>query len=201
MESISTNDVIIKASTWGITAIFTLLKLWWRTKQSQVSCCVIPSCSGKSQLVTDFKKNFDTSKYYLLDVEELVFQDPKIPIQIKNGLMELKKTDPILFQARFFPLVREFVIDVLGHLKVTKERNIIILVSSRELQKYLGIKKGYNLAPTKSLSAEIVKANPELEEYIEYCRDILQGKEVYLYNEFKELINVFSKVFDIKKTL
>jgi len=202
MESISANDVLVKASSWGIATLITLFKLWWNRKRiSQISCCVIPSCSGKTQLVSDFKKNFDTTQHYLLDIEDLVFQDPKIPTVVKTQLIDLKKTDPVLFQARFFPLVREFLVSVLEHLKATKERNIIVLVSSRELQKYLGIRRGYNFAPTKLLSAEIVKAHPEFEEYIEYCRSILQGKEVVLYNEFKDLITAFSTVFQIKKSL
>lgn len=174
-----------------------------RRGDSTVSVVVLPAGAGKTKLVETFKSEFGTTstELYLIDIEHSVMSDTK-NAGIVAQLNDLKMKDVLLYQSKMFKLCKEHLDDIKAHLKETKtKKHIVVLCSSKDMKKYLGVKKGLYYAPTKRLFETLKTKYPFL-EYLTYTRTLLESKEsVTIFNTFEELYQSFLRDLKIERTL
>lgn len=163
----------------------------------------IPAGSGKTKLIESYNNEFkldDNSDLYLLDIEHATLNDPKNASQVE-GLMKLKQNDVVMYQSKLFELCKQYLDELVAHLNQLKNSKIIIVISSsRDMKKYLQIKKGLYLCPSKKLNETIKSKYPFL-NYLNYCRNRLVDKDVKIYNTFDELFNIFCDELSIERKI
>ncbi len=174
-----------------------------KLKESKVTCIVIPAGSGKSTFLQSYLAEFNSinSDLYLVDIESEALKDIDEAGQKEMDL--LKQKDVLIYQSKLFLLCEDYLKSIILHLKKTKiKKNIVVLVSSNELKKFLKVKKAFYYAPAKKLYEKIKAANPYISVYLDYTRQLLQDKnKTKIYTSYDELYTTILSDLKITRTI
>jgi len=164
---------------------------------------VIPPGSGKSEFLKTYLTEFNilNNDLYFIDVEDVMLKE--MDDVEKSKLDILKQKDVLMYQSKLFKGCKLYLNNVIQHLKETKQKKtIIVLVSSIELKKYLGIKECFLYAPSKKLYDKIKTNNPNIVQYLDYTRKLLENnKKTFVYATFEQLFIQILNDLKIKRTL
>ena len=202
MSSETTSILGAIGKFFGMLLFGKIQEYYEKKKLSTVSFVVIPSGSGKTKLVETFKSEFGLSTdLYLLDIEDAVLKEVK-NAPLLSQLKELKEKDVLIYESKLFQLCKEYLDEILQHLKATKhKKHIVVLTSSKELKRYLDIKTGIYYAPTKKLFEALKSKNPANLDYLNYTRNLLSEKDAFVFETFEQLYNQFLKDLKIERTI
>ena len=168
-----------------------------KSKESPVVCLVMTT--GKTKFVENYKAEFGlNSDAYMVDIEDEIMKDPK-----NANLAQLKEKDIVMYEAKMFTLAKEHLKHIVDQLKQMRvKKTIVVLCSSNDMKKYLEIKRSFYYTPVKRLFAQIETKNPNIKEYLNYTRNLLNEKQrTYIFSSFEELYNQVLQDLKIVRTV
>ena len=204
--SFTPESIILSVSTYAIVSLAGLIKFYLsRRKKNDISALIVPFGCGSSTLASNFIDEYNhSSPCYLLDLEDRVFSSSLISDEAKNEIKNLKTgTDAVLYESKLMVACNVVLTDILGALKMDKNRKVIVMVSTPNIANYLGLKKQIMLSPSGKIQKEIMMtySNPILVAYARSQLDGMKKKNTVLFSTFDDLLGIIENKYSIKKNL
>lgn len=170
-----------------------------KSKESNLLGIIIPSSCGKSELLKIL--NEINNDLLFIDIETECLFD--VPESEKKVIQDLKKTNVILYNQKIYNLCKTYLLNLIQHIKNVKDKkNIVILISSVELQKFLNIKHALYYAPSKKLYQQIKSSSNINVLLLDYTRNQLNNNpSLKIYNDWFELSRLVINDLKLKMTL
>lgn len=170
-----------------------------KAKESNIIGLVIPASCGKTELVRQL--NEMNNELLFIDIETECLYD--IPDTEKKIILELKKTNILLYNQKIFSICKNYILNLIQHIKNVKDKKtIILLMSSVELQKYLKLNNVLYYAPSKKLYQTIKAFTGININMLDYTRNQLNTiPSLKIYNDWFELSRLVITDLKLKMTL
>jgi len=178
----SPEGIAINAGIYTGIGFITALKYAAKKRKTKLQALVLGAGSGKSTLCKTWNELYSDEPYYFLDLEGILLKDAKVPKLVLQELDHLKKDDPILYIARILNFYRAILADILPVLKKL-EKTIVVVVSNRNIAKFLQIKSRHYLTSDKKLFKTQYDQS-EYKDYLLYCRNAMKKDKCKLYRDY-----------------
>jgi hypothetical protein len=195
MENINPQNLMLTSSFYiGLYVLAKVRKLLKKYDKKAVAF-ILGSHSGKSELARVLNENHG-NKFCVIDVEEFLNNDTRIPASVKNELKKLRlDKNMVLYKCRYLQVYSESVLTLLSRIKnLNSKHKVILLFSDRDFAKLFKIKRHY-FAQAPELYKKVLNESPD-KEYVDYCRRGMK-KKVVLYKDYEELYEVVKKKLGI----
>ena len=197
--NITPEGIIVSTGFYAGLGLIGSLKYLARKRKCNIQSLIVGSYSGKSTLCKTFNDLYKNESYYFLDLEHLLLNDCKLPETVKSELIRLKKEDPILYTARVVKLYKGLMNDILPTLK-KMNKVIVVVLSSRSVAKFLGIKQRIYLTSDRKLYKQ-QREEGEYKEYMDFCRSSMKQQKTELYSNYEEMLKKVLQIYGITDKL
>ena len=191
----SPEGIAINAGIYTGIGVISALKYGIKKRKTKLQALVLGAGSGKTTLCKTWNELYSDEPYYFLDIEGIMMKDAKIPKPVLKELNYLKKDDCILYIARVMNFYRAILTDILPVLKKLN-KTIVVVVSNRNIAKFLQIKSRHYLTSDKKLFKSQYDQS-EYKDYLLYCRNAMKKDKCKLYRDYDELMSKVQEKFGI----
>ena len=198
-QIISPEGILISGVVYTGIGLTSGVKYICKKRGSKIRALILGAESGKSTIVKIFNELYTDEKYYFLDLEGMFDNDAKTPSIIKDELLRLKRVDCILYTARVIKFLKVLLTDIWPTLK-RLDKTVILVLSNRNLAKFLGIKQRIYLTSDRKLYKNQFDKS-ENQMYLSYCRSSMKAQKTTLYKDYDDLLQKIQEIFDITDKL
>ena len=192
----SPEGIAINASIYGGLGILSGLKYAAKKRKTKLQALILGAGSGKTVLCKTWNELYSDEPYYFLDLEGILLKDAKLPKLVLDELNHLKQEDSILYIARIMPFYKAIMVDLIPVLKKLDGKTIVVVLSNRNIAKFLQIKSRHYIASDKKLYKTQYDES-EYKDYLSYCRNSMKKDKTTLYKDYSDLVTKVQEIFGI----